>query len=725
MYIPFDSFVLRTPLLPTKYATEKLKDMLSVLSDPKIQEAFYIASPDFYNEFRKCINQEPEVFFKNERMISSVTRYIQRMATRCTPFGLFAGCSVGRLGEKSFINLSKSLLRTTRLDMMYLCNLSQYLSNEVEIKNKIKYFPNTSIYDVNSTYRYIEYQYVNDKRNHQVNSVIKDFVLKDLLVFCIAGKTIAEIRGHLMAYDFPEEEVDLYLNSLISSQLLVSELEPTVTGDDYLQKIITILSGLDLKNKHLINVLIHIKNNLDKLDCKVQNRISLYTDTKELIKEIGVSYNNKHIFQVDMNRHSNDATLSYKVVHKLQKAIEFLNKITPKNENINLLRFQEAFNRRYEDKEIPLLLALDPEIGIGYPINDTPSDSSELLNDFITYKDSNANMYPLSFLQKVLLKKANEALLRGSLEIELSDLDFPEVKSMDELSPTIHVMFQIVNKNDKNMIYIKSCGGSSGANMISRFSHIDKEINDLVQTIARKEEDLLPDAIVAEIAHLPDSHVGNILYRKHIRSYEITYLAHNDLPSSKQIPISDISISIKNGKLYLRSNCFGKVIIPRLTSAHNFTLSSIPVYRFLCDMQSPKSKLGLYVNWGVLEHLLNFLPRVIYGEVILSYAMWFVEKKEINSFLTVKNDSILIAEVLKWRIERKLPQYVVLSDGDNDLFIDFDNPISIKAFLAIVKLRDTFRLKEFLFSQKDGMVNDQGGNCYTNEFLLAFYRTDL
>jgi lantibiotic biosynthesis protein len=50
----------------------------------------------------------------------------------------------------------------------------------------------------------------------------------------------------------------------------------------------------------------------------------------------------------------------------LKTGINFLNRITSVNKDSYLESFKTAFLERFADEEIPLLYALDTEIGIGY-----------------------------------------------------------------------------------------------------------------------------------------------------------------------------------------------------------------------------------------------------------------------------------------------------------------------------------------------------------------------
>jgi hypothetical protein len=120
-----------------------------------------------------------------------------------------------------------------------------------------------------------------------------------------------------------------------------------------------------------------------------------------------------------------------------------------------------------------------------------------------------------------------EAYKQKQYEIQLYDADFTlQAENWTDIPDTFSVMCKIFSiKEEQSLIYFSSCGGRSGANLLARFAHIDKEIENHVLEITQKESELQKDAIIAEIVNLPESHIGNIIFRPIIRHYEITYLA--------------------------------------------------------------------------------------------------------------------------------------------------------------------------------------------------------
>src|SRR5439155_17414597 len=130
----------------------------------------------------------------------------------------------------------------------------------------------------------------------------------------------------------------------------------------------------------------------------------------------------------------------------------------------------------------------------------------------------------------------------------------------------------------------------------------------LVQEITNTEQEHNPDIVFAEIVHLPESRVGNILLHPSFREYEIPFLARSSVDGHHQIPLQDLFVSIKDNKVLLRSASLNKQVIPRLSSAHNYSRNALPVYQFLCDLQLQGHKAGLGFYWGSLEGFYSQLP---------------------------------------------------------------------------------------------------------------------
>jgi len=213
-------------------------------------------------------------------------------------------------------------------------------------------------------------------------------------------------------------------------------------------------------------------------------------------------------------------------------------------------------------------------------------------------------------------------------------------------------------------------------------------------------------------AHLPESRTGNILFRPSFRKYEIPYLANSMLEKDNQLDVSDLMVSIKNDEVTIRSKKLNKRVLPRLGNAHAYQFKALPIYQFLGDLQFQNINNSLNFDWGELKTEFTFLPRVTYQGIILSTAEWNFLDKEVEKF-SVNTETTLAT----WREKYKVPDLVLLVEGDNELLINLKDPLAVNILLTEAKKAGRLTLKEFLFSKDRPLVQGEKTAPYTNEFI--------
>lgn len=172
--------------------------------------------------------------------------------------------------------------------MHFLVALSETLAKIPEIKSQLLFYPNTSIYRVGSRIRYVEYTYAEGKREYVISLAPNSQELHQLLKFTQKGKTIAQITETLINDEITEEDAAGFIEELIENQVLVSELEPNVSGADFLDAIIAIVQRFGTGN--YTDILVCIQKKLEQLDLKIGNSVSLYAEAEELMKFFNINY---------------------------------------------------------------------------------------------------------------------------------------------------------------------------------------------------------------------------------------------------------------------------------------------------------------------------------------------------------------------------------------------------------------------------------------------------
>ena len=710
--------VLRTPRLPLP--GELTEQTLTVLlSDPIFLESIYIASPVVYDE---CIKwKQGDINPKKiEKLTSTLTKYYLRSSSRCIPFGLFSGCGViAWKNDATPIIVDNSVERHVRLDMHYLCMLAQKIANAPGITELLTYYVNNSAYKIGDELRYVEYLFINGSKKYQITAVQQSEYLTRIIDAAKNGKKINELISLIVDEDISEEEAKAFVYDLIDAQVIISELEPKLTGDGLLAQIIKTLKNIAALQppaiKEIFAVLNTVQHKLENIASIQTDHISAYREIVALLNDAEPVLDESKIFQIDSTIKIEKGSVDNNIQDQLQDALGVLNKLSTFHTNKNLASFSKNFHDKYGDEEMPLLRVLDAETGIGY-LNSNAGYLTPLIDELIIPSKEQTLHLTWGKVEQFLHKK----LQAGSNNncIEINDDDIKEFDAdWKDLPESMSIMFKIID-DTKDLIQIDAVGNSTAAGLLGRFAHTDARINKMLYDIAKKEQENKPEVIYAEIIHLPENRTGNVLLRPAFREYEIPYLAQSAVAIEKQIDVSDLYVSIKNGAVYLRSKRLNKQIVPRLSTSHNFSFDALPVYQFLCDLQTQDMRSILSFYWGSLELLYTSLPRVMYKNTILSLAKWGFSDQDIKPL--IKNENIVMDDILHFKELHKLPQYVVLTEGDNELLVNLEDKQSVTVWLNTIKKKKAFGLKEFI--RPVNGITDKQQHVYSNQFIATIFK---
>jgi lantibiotic biosynthesis protein len=717
------NLVLRAPRNSNEFNLENNFTIEKLYVDKSFLEALFLASPVLYAALLKYKNDKITNEKDIEKLKISLAKYCLRMSNRCTPFGLFSGCAVANwVTTPTKLNIDKHY-RHTRFDMHYLCALAQHLATLPCIKDKLLYYPNSSFYALGTEIRYIDYKYINGKRHHLISAVESSTFVTTILKMASAGIKIDAIVQLLISEEIDIAEATSFVDELIDSQLLVNELEPAITGNEFLFQIMATLKKINNpfceEIENIVALLESIVQAMEVIDKNIENDVTLYQNIISLIKEFNIPFDESKLFQTDLSFAMLDNDVNIDIQNDMLEALDIINVLNKPQENQNLQSFIKRFYERFEDKEMPLLEVLDTETGIGY-LESNKGNILPLVDDVIVFgKAATDSQLAWTKKDRFLLKKLTTALVENKYEVNIDAAELTDFKNdWNALPPSMAVMFRLL---DDEKIFIESAGGSSAANLLGRFAHGNTAINDIVHDIVAVEDEQNADIIFAEIVHLPESRIGNILLHPAFRKYEIPFLAKSSVDDAYQISLQDLYISVSNNTLRLRSKKLNKQIIPRLSTAHNYSNRALPIYQFLCDLQLQGKQAGIYFNWGVLEGLYKFLPRLTHKKCIVHAATWHFEKKDIELLLN-KTSTALLDAVAEFKKHWKLPNFIVLADSDNELLINLDDALMIDIWLDAIKSRASFVIKEFLGNTKNAVAKGNNGKIFCNQFVATLLK---
>lgn len=721
-YEPITGVVIRIPHYPLNLFMSCLdneSERLRIFNSNDFKNSILFASPALYSELKRWLSGEITEEKNKKKVHLSLLKYLARMSSRCTPFASLASCGYVKWGETMPVCLEdQAQVERFRLDMLYCCTISQKLMQDKSIRKSLSYQLNNTIYTMGNRLRYIAHISHGLGRTFQVREVSKSrplaVMMKKVHGF-VSFQSLAKLLQS--SFDLDEDTATDYLHTLIDHQLLTSDIEPMVTGDDLLSKLISIVDPVDAEWKKCLTGLQKCLAGFSS-SCLVTDNENHYNNIKDILDAKGIQTNPKYLIQLDSFSRFN-GSVDKRIIRQLKQGLDFLCRLSTPYQNSYLERFKKRFSTRYQDQEIPLLEALDPDVGVGY-VNTQDRISNPLIDGLRLPTNTRSGLSSgLSPFQQLLLKKLTNIYRQQTKCITLTDDDvasFP--RQNNDLPVTVAAMFELLDQTDNgeylmgNLRYL----GSSAANLLGRFAYGDDEILDIVKQVTVKEKEAYRDCIVAEIAHLPQNRTGNILSRPHIRDYEIVYMANSMIENDYQIPANDLMVSVNHGRVRLRSVRLDKEIVPRLTTAHNYSgTDTSPVYRFLCDLQHQQGRSSLYFGWGGLS-CVEHLPRVMYRNIIFSFEQWNLNCED----LPFKKGHVTAVLLEEWIQKYELPRYVSLAMGDQKLLIDTTNIMSVESMMSEIGKQGKFTLEEFI-PCKD-IVRGVNGE-YMNECIVPLVKT--
>jgi thiopeptide-type bacteriocin biosynthesis protein len=330
--------------------------------------------------------------------------------------------------------------------------------------------------------------------------------------------------------------------------------------------------------------------------------------------------------------------------------------------------------------------------------------------------------------EDTLLRLLNETLAAGNRELELTAAN---IKALEAPAPlplpgAFAATASIAAASDEALqrgqfrVVLHGAEGPSGARLLARCCEASPELHSLVAEHLCAEEALDPEAVYAEVVHLPDARLGNVVRRPVLRAYEIPYLGRSGAPPERQIALNDLLVSVRGGEVVLRSTRLARRVIPRQTSGHrDWDPASPLLIRFFGAVQRQGVCATLRWDWGPLAAA-PFLPRVTSGRLVLSRARWRVGGDEAAS-LSAEDGSARWCAVQAWRGVRGLPRFVALAGEEGELPFDLDNALSVDTLVHLLSTGADSVLVECLPEPGEMAVRGPEGR-FVHELIVPFVR---
>ena len=124
---------------------------------------------------------------------------------------------------------------------------------------------------------------------------------------------------------------------------------------------------------------------------------------------------------------------------------------------------------------------------------------------------------------------------------------------------------------------------------------------------------------------------------------------------------------------------------------------------FLCEI-SINNNFG-YVPWDLIYKDMNFIPRIMFEDIVVSPKTWRIFKFELSN--------IAIESIIK---QRNIPNEIYIVDGDNKLYINRKNSLDVELFMSEIKrnieknghaiIQEYFNNKDMIYKDSEGKISE-------------------
>ncbi|KXG76302.1 lantibiotic dehydratase [Thermotalea metallivorans] len=751
LFQPLDFAMLRTPVLPAEayqkmFTVSREKDsdtqcadteaiLFEMSGDPFIREAIAVSSQSLLEALNRWETTEDSR--KQEQTLSSFLKYMIRMSTRTTPFGLFSGVALARFSDKTDVEIEGFVhhRKRARPDMEWLMAVMKKFERRKEVLEKLKVTANTMMMYVGNR---AEIPYIT---KYGQQSLGKDYHMESISIRATPPvKYVLEMAQEPVPYgeiidslikkypDTPEEKIRNLVWQLLEKEFIISELRPPLTITKPFEYFIEKLSDLKGTDEEVAK-LIEIKELIDQYnDTELGKGEAIYLEIIKKMKELART---KNFVQVDLRLHKKRAYLHKRVATDLAQAAECLWRLA--SENINLPHLEEYrmdFIEKYGFyREIPVLELLNPDTGLGPPaLYEYPKSRKSLKREII--KMNSINQFIFKEILLAVQNKTFEICITPEILEKIEPVK-PETKYAPlslELNAIIAAPSAEEIDKGNYKIYIGPNIGSPGAGKsFGRFIDIlGEDIHEKLSQISRLEKEYChDDAVFAELVYTPSAgRVANVVITENKRDYEIVLSTNSSKGPKETLKLSDLVVGADSERFYLKSKSLNKEVI--VTTGHMLNVSGAPnVYRFLREISMDGKRDWTQMAWRNAFELFPFIPRIRYGNVIIFPAQWKLswEILDLSKGCVFEKFEKTMQE---WKKKWNVPRFIYYTIADNRLLFDLEHPLHIKELYNQMKKEtngNVLYITEAECGFHENWVQGSEGK-YFAEFVVPFVLAD-
>jgi thiopeptide-type bacteriocin biosynthesis protein len=645
----------------------------AVWANEDIVEAVQHASPELGRQVSAlCAADRPDRR-DVRRAVLSTARYLRRMAGRATPFGLMAGVAPVSFGHVPQHRWDGQHRPVARPSAQWLAQVLDCLHEDADLLGRVPVVANTTL-TVRGSRLTVPYQPQSRPRGTGVveislrNTAAVRFALEaarsPVRLSVLADKVRAEFPTAAAA------TVAGMLTSLVKQGALITTLHAPCTRPDALGHL---LDELDAAGGATAGPMVDRVQGLRAVHALLErHNQAVPGEACQIRAEVAVQMRRlaaveRHPLALDL-RLDTVTVLPHTVARDIELAADLLTRLTPFPVGAPAWRsYHQRFYERYGIGSFPRLLDVVGDSGIGWPDGYPSTVNPELRS-------------PLSRRDEVLLVLAQRAALDRRSEVVLDEAVIETLAlGTQPLRPPPHLEIGVrVHARDLHALAqgdyhleIVNVSRAAGA-LIGRFLSILEPpdaatLSACLSAVPTADS----DTVAAQLSFPPlDPATAHVTRTPHIRPLLIS-LAESRAGSQDVLTPADLAVGCDGRRLYLAAPERGCRIEAAAAHALNLRTHTPPLARFLTELSRAQCAQVTTFDWGAARGL-PFLPRLRYGRVILCPAQWRLDATDLPG--RAEAFAVWDEALTRWRTQRHTPRLVYLTEGDQRLLLDLDQP---------------------------------------------------
>jgi thiopeptide-type bacteriocin biosynthesis protein len=686
-YEPLDWVLVRSPLLPVE-RYPRLRDggpmeseagLPQEVRDPVVRRAIAVASPSLFER----LGRPPSSASALRRWRLAVLRYLIRMSTRPTPYGLNAAVSLARWGTETDLELSSREVVRARLDMGLLDALIGELESRLEVVRDLRLETHPTV-TVRAGRAFLPERLAGGSDAFEVSVRATRPVLK-ALEFCRgAPAPFAELAGAL-GEDFPDAgpRIEELIHTLVREGLLVSELRPPLTRADPARYLLSRLDRLAAARaeRDRLAAAVAACERWELLDAA--EGAERFPALLRVARAAASAPPEEAPVRVDMMRPLAGERIARAVAEEAAGAAELLLRLSPfQSGSVSLNSYRDRFVERYPaPTEVPLTELIQPDVGLG-PLDLRADAAGERTVDEGTRRRN-----------RRLLELATSALRADELSVELIPDVIAELETepaTEALHPTVEIAVfvaagsrEALDAGEFRVVVSPMIGSYAAGKILGRFAYLFEDQGERAMAeAARRQEADAHGSVCAELVYSPERpRLSNVMIRPASRSHEIVVGVPPGVRREGVIPVDELVVGVRDDAFYLRWPKGGTYV--EVCEGHMLNPTAAPaVCAFLAQMRYAGRPVMTSFQWSPVRELPR-LPRVESGRIVLSPATW--RPPFGSGALDPESPDGFASALDSWRTRWRLPRRVFVAQGDNRLLLDLDDSQQVELLRGLVR----------------------------------------